>query len=180
MNIEQNINYEANSNRFSVGGQLVISKKITVSYGHILNNYKGKCNNLHGHNSNIIAHFISIKDIDENYMIADFSLCKDIMMKVIHDVVDHSFIVYDDSNEKNKDIVNIKGVEISLVDFIKSRNKKYLLLDRQPTAEALSEWAYKQLNDYLITNNLPFRVLFLEWHETENSKAYYGENIHNL
>lgn len=158
----------------------IISKKITVSYGHILNNYNGKCNNLHGHNSDIIAHFINIKGTDDNDMVADFSLCKDIMMKVIHDVVDHSFIVYDDSNEENRDVVNINGTNVSLVDFIKSRNTKYLLLDRQPTAEALSEWAYHQLNNYLNNNNLPFRVLFLEWHETENSKAYFGENINYL
>lgn len=160
----------------------VISKKINLSYGHILNNYNGKCNNLHGHNSNIIAHFIctDCNKLSNKYMIADFSVCKDIMMKVIHDKIDHAFVLYDDSNNENKDEVIINGVKISLVDFIKARNKKYLLLNEQPTAEVLSKWAFNQLNQYLINNKMPFRVILLEWHETENSKAYYGENISNL
>ena len=60
------------------------------SSGHYLRNYRGKCENPHGHNYKV---FITLqgKDLDEAGLLLDFKLLKQVMRPVV-DYLDHQFL----------------------------------------------------------------------------------------
>ena len=60
------------------------------SSGHYLRNYRGKCENPHGHNYKV---FITLQgnDLDEAGLLLDFKLLKQVMRPVV-DYLDHKMI----------------------------------------------------------------------------------------
>ena len=60
------------------------------SSGHYLRNYRGKCENPHGHNYKV---FITLQgeDLDEAGLLLDFKLLKQVMRPVV-DYLDHRMI----------------------------------------------------------------------------------------
>ena len=60
------------------------------SSGHYLRNYRGKCENPHGHNYKV---FITLQgeDLDEAGLLLDFKLLKQVMRPVV-DYLDHQMI----------------------------------------------------------------------------------------
>ena len=60
-----------------------VSVEETFSAGHALRNYKGKCENPHGHNYRVQVTF-SGPDLDANGLLVDFVELK----KVVHSVLD--------------------------------------------------------------------------------------------
>lgn len=69
----------------------MITKKFTFDAAHKLNNYKGKCKNLHGHTYIL---FITIKGgiNKKSGMVEDFNIIKKIVEKNILNILDHSLI----------------------------------------------------------------------------------------
>ena len=60
------------------------------SSGHYLRNYRGKCENPHGHNYRVFVTLIG-KELDEAGLLLDFRLLKQVMRPVV-DRLDHQMI----------------------------------------------------------------------------------------
>ena len=78
----------------------------TFAAGHALRNYKGKCENVHGHNFKVQVR-IEGPSLDETGMLVDFIDVKNVMRKVI-DRLDHQFLnEVPPFDEKNPSAENI-------------------------------------------------------------------------
>jgi len=62
----------------------------TFSSGHYLRNYRGKCENPHGHNYKILVTLIG-KELDASGLLLDFKLLKQVMRPVV-EYLDHQMI----------------------------------------------------------------------------------------
>lgn len=60
------------------------------SSGHYLRNYRGKCENPHGHNYRVFITLVG-KELDEAGLLLDFKLLKQVMRPVV-DRLDHQMI----------------------------------------------------------------------------------------
>lgn len=134
--------------------------------GHRVPNHASKCKNPHGHRYTIEVavqgDLITIPRASDEGMVIDFGDLKDIMMKEIHDVFDHSFTI-----SRTDDLVDTwlhwkdgLGMKINAVDFI-------------PTAEKLAEHWYGLIKEPLKTRGI--KLITVEVHETPTSVAIYGE-----
>jgi len=67
-----------------------LSCEFQFAASHFLTKYHGKCENLHGHNYKVV---ITIEGpIQEDGMVLDFKLLKDIYMEKIHSELDHTHL----------------------------------------------------------------------------------------
>lgn len=137
-----------------------ISRKIELDYGHTLPNSFSFCNQLHGHRGIVVATVegtvIKREGDGEEGMVMDFKFLKDIMVRYIHDILDHGFAVWKDDHED--------------FDFIIKRNSRVLVTDEPPTAEYLAKWAFNQIKDQLPEGIILRQV---RWFETPNNWADY-------
>ena len=62
----------------------------TFASGHSLRDYKGKCENVHGHNYRVQI-TVAGQNLDENGLLVDFIELKGLMARVV-DYLDHRFI----------------------------------------------------------------------------------------
>jgi 6-pyruvoyltetrahydropterin/6-carboxytetrahydropterin synthase len=62
----------------------------TFAAGHALRNYKGRCENIHGHNFRVQA-VIEGERLDDTGLLVDFIDVKNVMRKII-DRLDHVFL----------------------------------------------------------------------------------------
>lgn len=137
---------------------MYISRKIEFDYGHTLPNSFSFCNQLHGHRAVVVAtvegKLIDRTDDGEEGMVMDFKFLKEIMIREIHDVLDHGFAVWKKDKED--------------LDFIMRRNTRVLVTEEPPTAECLAKWAYRQ-----IERRLPqgVKLINVRWYETPNNWA---------
>jgi 6-pyruvoyltetrahydropterin/6-carboxytetrahydropterin synthase len=60
------------------------------SSGHYLRNYRGKCENPHGHNYKVFVTLVG-EELDEAGLLLDFKLLKQVMRPVV-DYLDHQMI----------------------------------------------------------------------------------------
>ncbi len=67
-----------------------VSVERTFAAGHALRNYKGKCENVHGHNYRVQI-TVEGPELDSNGLLIDFIELKRLTMEVI-DYLDHRFI----------------------------------------------------------------------------------------
>jgi 6-pyruvoyltetrahydropterin/6-carboxytetrahydropterin synthase len=116
------------------------------SSGHYLRNYRGKCENPHGHNYKVFVTLIG-EELDEAGMLLDFKLLKQVMRPTV-DYLDH-FMIND-----------LKPFDAEL----------------NPSAENLAKYFYdqtsKQLHDMTAGR---VRVKDCTLYETDTSFARYYE-----
>ena len=67
-----------------------VSVEETFAAGHALRHYRGKCENVHGHNWRVMVTFVG-ESVDQAGMLVDFVEVKKSMNNVI-DYLDHQFI----------------------------------------------------------------------------------------
>lgn len=141
---------------------MYVTKSIELDYGHTLPNHYSFCNQLHGHRATIeatVAGDISEKEGDSSQgMVLDFKFLKDVMMRNIHDILDHGFAVWKNDQED--------------LDYVIKRNTRVLITDAPPTAEHLAKWAYGQIMPE-IPNGLKLHKV--KWYETPTSFATYTD-----
>ena len=165
---------------------MIIVRRIEIDYGHTLPKHFGFCNQIHGHRGIIECHFEGDINNDfydsKNGMVMDFSVCKRIMMREIHSVLDHGFAIWNrldidhflvETNEVIED--DNTTIRVSTLDFIRARNEKILQLDDPPTAEILAKYFFKKINNAL--DGMPDKIKLkeLHWWETPNNKAIAKE-----
>ena len=137
-----------------------ITKRIELDYGHTLPQHYSFCSQLHGHRGRIEAVVdgeLNVKEGDSSQgMVLDFGILKQIMMDEVHAKLDHAFAVW----------IN----DTADLEFIKTRNTRYLITPVPPTAEYLAQWSYE-----VIAARLPadMSLLYVRWYETPNSWADY-------
>ena len=107
-----------------------IKRFVETDTGHRVPNHKSKCKHMHGHRYRweavIEGDIIQTSGVSDEGMLMDFSDISEILVNHIHDVVDHSFIVYE------KDFLAIKALEV-LGD-----EHRTLIVPFIPTAENLA------------------------------------------
>ena len=93
-----------------------ITKEITFDSAHMLSNYKGKCNNLHGHTYKLQIEVEG--DVNtKTCMLIDFNELKEIINRNIMQMFDHALIFSDSSHREE--------AEEALYEWAKKYNKKY-------------------------------------------------------
>lgn len=113
---------------------MIICKEFTFDAAHKLNDYIGKCANLHGHTYKLQ---ICVQGtIQKNGLVMDFSEIKRVVTTKVLDKLDHKFI---------NDVI------------------------KQPSAENISVWIWKQLE-----KDLPLYEIKL-WETPTSFAIYKGE-----
>ena len=106
-----------------------VTKKITFCAAHRLLNYDGPCQNIHGHNYTVEATVEGAAV--HNDMVVDFNEVKENLVKLVHNVYDHSIMVND--------------ADESLKTFVIIEDMKHVFLDGNATAENMARAIFHAL-----------------------------------
>ena len=87
------------------------------SSGHYLRNYRGKCENPHGHNYKVYVTLVGA-ELDEAGLLLDFKLLKQVMRPVV-DYLDHQMI----NNLKRFDEVNTSAENLAKYFYEKTADQ---------------------------------------------------------
>ena len=146
----------------------IIEKKLLkFSAAHrLVKNYKGKCQNLHGHNYHIAVSFVQNK-LNEHDLMVDFGVISDLFNKYVQENIDHSVIVSD--------------ADQSLLDFVRQGQQKHYIIDqgRNTSVEVLTNELFYQFTAIIEANKDRFHGAELQHvkiHETDTAWAIYCEN----
>jgi len=155
----------------------LITKEIEFDAGHRVPHHNGKCRFPHGHRYKVTAFVTGIVDNDheaagsQTGMVTDFSILKEVMVKEIHDVLDHKFIIWD-QDEPMKQALDAFIFE-SGAD---GRNWGCAVeFPYVPTAENMAQWCYDSIELPLEENDV--RLLYITVYETPTSSATYRREV---
>lgn len=113
-----------------------VVKELTFDAAHMLSNYEGKCNNLHGHTYKVC---VELSGECENRMLVDFN-----RIKAYFDKFDHA-IIFAGKNDR-------EDAEAALLNWCEDWSKKYFVMpEGRPTAENMAEMFAK---DFLAIENV--------------------------
>ncbi len=167
----------------NLGKTVTICKEIEFDAGHRVPNHRSKCRNPHGHRYRVVVHcrgkVVEEAGASDQGMLIDFGDLKDLLIKQVHDPLDHGFIVWEDDGDLLQafmwwDPTHIPSEIHDRMDPV----WKIIKFPYIPTAENIAIWVWEQL-DYSISNhwrgNLTLEMV--EVWETPTSVAYYeGDN----
>lgn len=130
-----------------------IKKTFHLAYGHRLLNYKGKCENLHGHNG-VVEVTLKTPELNADRMVMDFTELGAKMKTWLDANLDHKVIL---------------AKADPLAPLLQAQGQACCLTDENPTAEVLARLVYASARGL----GLPVhRVAF--W-ETPTSMASYKD-----
>ena len=146
-----------------------IKRFVETDTGHRVPNHKSKCQHMHGHRYRweavIEGDIIQTSGVSDEGMLMDFSDISEILVKHIHDVVDHSFIVYEN------DFLAIKALEVLGDDH------RTLIVPFIPTAENLAKWAFEQVEPHIVSKyGQKIKLVAMNVRETPKSWASWKNN----
>lgn len=151
-----------------------VAKEIEFDAGHRVPNHKSKCRNPHGHRykvrAAILGELITEEGASDEGMLADFGDLKKVMMELIHDVLDHGFIVYVEDHAL-LDVFGMRDTPLHEPPF----GWKVIEFPYIPTAENLALWSFEQLK--LPMERMGFQIDYVTVWETPTSTATYMEPI---
>ena len=120
-----------------------IKRFVETDTGHRVPNHKSKCKHMHGHRYRweavIEGDVVQTSGVSDEGMLMDFSDISKILEKYIHDVVDHSFIVYENDS-----------LAIQALDILGNEHRT-LIVPFIPTAENLAKWAFEQVEPHIVS-----------------------------
>lgn len=73
-----------------------IGKSIDIDFAHQVHGHQGACINIHGHTWKFEV-ILSSQSLDQDNMVADFSLLKKAVLQPAHDLLDHGFAIYEET-----------------------------------------------------------------------------------
>ena len=140
-----------------------IRRWVETDTGHRVPNHKSKCRHMHGHRyrweAEIEGDIVTEKGVSEEGMLIDFSDISKILTEQIHDIVDHSFVVYSRDEDALKALEQMgDGHRTVIVDFI-------------PTAENLAKWAFEQVSPH-IKSSYSNQLRLVAMHVRETPKSW--------
>lgn len=156
---------------------ITISKEIEFDAGHRVPNHQSKCRNPHGHRYRVVVSccgtIITEAGAADEGMLIDFGHLKILMKDLIHDPLDHGFLVY----ENDQDL-------LQCFEFWDPENVtegagmdppwKIIRFPYIPTAENIALWCWEQIGPPIelhFRNNLWLSAI--EVFETPTSSALY-------
>tara|TARA_B110000495_G_C22418877_1_gene265315 strand:- start:57 stop:506 length:450 start_codon:yes stop_codon:yes gene_type:complete len=141
----------------------IIRRYVETDTGHRVPNHKSKCKHLHGHRyrfeAEIEGDMVDEAGVSEEGMLMDFADVSKILMTYIHDIVDHSFVVY------QKDIEVINALKLM------GDNHRTVIVPFIPTAENLAKWAFEQIQPHIISS-YDNRLQLTAMHVRETPKSW--------
>lgn len=138
-----------------------VTKEITFDCAHMLSNYDGKCNNLHGHTYKVRVQLEGDLKTEGSQldMLVDFNELKSAMQLLIMDKFDHALVISGDGfREKAED---------ELLDWAMKYNKKVFVMPRRTTAEQIAQFIKTEMYGYF---KGAYNVIVQVW-ETPTSYA---------
>lgn len=148
-----------------------VSKEVEWDMGHRVPNHKSKCRNPHGHRYKLRVHvrgpIVTDMGASDEGMVADFGDIKKVMTELVHDKLDHGFMVYE-NDEVMRECFTWYGDRPSPID-----DWNIIIVPFVPTAENMAKWCYEQLAKPIadLNGGLILQSCFL-W-ETPTSIAVY-------
>jgi len=130
-----------------------VMKEVHFCYGHRLINYKGKCQNLHGHNGKVQIEMAD-KNCDDRGILVDFGDIDRVFNKWLEENLDHKMLLCK---------------EDPLVADLKKLDQPVFVMDENPTAEAIAKLIYQT------ALKQGFPVVEVRLWETLSSYASYRE-----
>jgi 6-pyruvoyltetrahydropterin/6-carboxytetrahydropterin synthase len=106
-----------------------VTKEVFFCYGHRLMHHAGKCRHLHGHSVRA-AITVSAADLNSQGMVCDFADIAAAARAFIDTELDHNLLLHR---------------EDPLLPLLRQAGERVLALERHPTAEALAELIYRDL-----------------------------------
>lgn len=138
-----------------------VTKEITFDSAHMLSNYEGKCNNLHGHTYKLQV--TVDKEVDlMSYMTIDFNDLKKVIEETVMDNFDHA-LLFSSSECRDKD-------EEELLTWASTFNKKYFILNGKTTCESMAPQIKGMIEKNLLMKGTEAEVHIKLW-ETPTSFA---------
>jgi len=136
---------------------------VETDTGHRVPNHKSKCRHMHGHRyrweAELEGDVVTQGGVSDEGMLMDFSDVSAILNEYIHDVVDHTFIVYE-GDKAALTALSHMGDEhrTRVVPFI-------------PTAENLAKWAFEQVEPH-ISSSYGNSLKLYAFHVRETPKSW--------
>ena len=130
-----------------------VSKTVFFAYGHRLLDYKGKCENLHGHNGRAEL-ILETKALDRSAMVADFTEFGGALKSWVNSNLDHKVILC---------------ARDPLLKLLKKARQACFETRDNPTAEALAELIFVEMK------KLGLPVSEVKFWETDSSMASYSK-----
>jgi len=131
-----------------------VSKTVSFTYGHRLFEYKGKCENLHGHNGRVELTLAS-KSLNGEKMVADFTTVGAALKSWLDESFDHKVILC------SRD---------PLLKVLRDNGQSCFETKDNPTAEVMAELVFGEMK------KLGLPVSKVRFWETETSVATYKED----
>lgn len=147
-----------------------IMRWVETDTGHRVPNHKSKCRHFHGHRYRweavIEGDVVTQKGVSDEGMLMDFSDISIILNTEIHDIVDHSFLVYEN------DLEALKALEIL------EPGHRTLVLPFIPTAENLARWAFEKVEKHIKSSyQNKLRLVSFNVRETPKSWASWTPDL---
>jgi 6-pyruvoyltetrahydropterin/6-carboxytetrahydropterin synthase len=146
-----------------------IQKEIEFDAGHRVPRHESKCKNPHGHRYRVVAHLVGqiITEGPESGMVRDFGNVKDVLMREVHDVFDHGFIVH----ALDQPMLKALGVfyDPEHNEYTNPMGWKVIVVPYFPTAELLAQDIYARVKPWLPN------IESIDVWETPTSCASYRE-----
>ena len=140
-----------------------IRRWVETDTGHRVPNHKSKCRHLHGHRyrweAEIEGDVVTDSGVSDEGMLMDFGDISAILMREIHDVVDHAFVVY--SGDDNA----IQALQAM------GPSHRTVIVDFIPTAENLARWAFERVEP-LIQSSYGNKLQLVAMHVRETPKSW--------
>ncbi|MCU0460466.1 MAG: 6-carboxytetrahydropterin synthase [Bacteroidales bacterium] len=116
-----------------------VTREFTFEMAHVLGNYDGPCRNVHGHSYRLFVTLsgVPVNDADnpKNGMVIDFTELKNIVLKKIVNLFDHSVVISRNFDEEKKGMLEKTFGNTVIVDY-------------QPTCENLvADFAGRLINE---------------------------------
>lgn len=131
-----------------------ITRKLEFDAGHRLVGHESKCANLHGHRY-VAEITVEANKLDKVGRVIDFGVVKGIVGQWLDTEWDHGMLLHED------DTATIKLCE--------AHGWKHYVLDREPTAENLSEHLFSVASRLLLPQRV--KVVRVRLYETPNCWA---------
>ncbi|MBO4711455.1 6-carboxytetrahydropterin synthase QueD [bacterium] len=113
--------------------KLEVYREVQFSSAHRLRNYRGKCENLHGHNWRVRL-FVTREKLDETGFVMDFKVL-DAVLKDIMELLDHK----DLNSLKEFETVNPTAENIALLVF-RLAEEKISVIDKEAKVSKVCVW----------------------------------------
>lgn len=129
-----------------------VTKEVTFDSAHMLSNYSGKCQNLHGHTYKlqVTVEGPIAAEGNEEHMVTDFNNLKRVIDSVT-ECFDHAIIFSDD---------HLRGeAENALLEWAKTYDMNYIILpDAKSTSEHIASYIKAQIEVAYPTKRISVKV----------------------